>query len=82
MAINLIGEDTIKEGIKSFLKTVTDLKAVTELYPEEAELIGIIYERNGNLFGSLATVNNERKIIRVIDPKNLEELAMQILKSM
>jgi hypothetical protein len=82
MAVNLIGEDTIVNGLKSIIENILTLKDKTPLQDEEAELIGIVYERSGKIYGSLATVSNERRITRVLDPKNIEELILQMIKSM
>ena len=82
MAVNLIGQDTIVNGIKSIIENILSLKQNTELQDDEAELIGILYERNKMIFGSLATVDNNRRIMRVIDPKNIENLILQMLNNL
>lgn len=82
MAVNLIGQDTIVNGIKSIIENILSLKQNTELQDDEAELIGILYECNKMIFGSLATVDNNRRIMRVIDPKNIENLILQMLNNL
>jgi hypothetical protein len=82
LAMNTIGEDTIINGLKSIASDLIEKKNATPLEEGEREIFAIAYEREGQILGALATIDNQGKISRIINPKNLETLIINLLKSM
>jgi len=80
-ALNLIGEDTVVNGITEILNRAIEKKQSMTLDEGETDTIAIAYEQSGRVYGAIATVNENRQIIRIIEPKEIEKLALQLLKS-
>lgn len=82
LAINSIGEETIVDGIKSITEELIKKKNATPLEEGEREIFAIAYERDGQILGALATIDKEAKISRILNPRNLETLILNLLKNM
>lgn len=83
MAINLLGPETIQDGINSLINQISDYADKQPLEADETQVAGLLYKgADQQVYFAVVAFNDDNKIVRYIEDKPINHFAAMLLSNL